>query len=44
MGYKFRSYDIEDKIKYAKPNSFFETIRHNFKKQEKIIEILKNQL
>jgi len=35
MGYKFRSYDIEDKIKYAKPNSFFETVRHKFQKTGK---------
>jgi len=35
MGYKFRSHDIEDKIKYAKPNSFFETIRHKFQKTGK---------
>jgi hypothetical protein len=35
MGYKFRSYDIEDKIKYAKPNSFFETIRQKFQKTGK---------
>ena len=35
MGYKFRSHDIEDKIKYVKPNSFFETVRHKFQKTGK---------
>jgi len=35
MGYKFRSHDIEDKIKYAKPNTFFETVRQKFQKTRK---------
>ena len=35
MGYKFRSHDIEDKIKYAKPNTFFETVRQKFQKTGK---------